>query len=195
MSKVTTLQQLRLQRCGPLVNNSPVQISILVELTKVKVILRPTIIRPVCPGVRPPYGPVTNFFFLLEFFLKQLRVCYFVTPSLTRGWVCNLLLLLSLVSAVPLRSDSRGTRDHILLSQFLRLSQPGGPCPRIYIPQEKSGSVISSATAYPFRRLLRLAGLWRRYSSLHTGWELTTCEICKHTAHILISVVFSKRVT
>jgi hypothetical protein len=35
-----------------------------------------------------------------------------------RGWVCSLQLLLALASAVILRSDSRGTCDHILLSQI-----------------------------------------------------------------------------
>jgi hypothetical protein len=47
--------------------------------------------------------------FLLEIFLRQLRVCYFVAPSLTRGRVCNLLLLLVLTTAVPLGCESRGT--------------------------------------------------------------------------------------
>jgi hypothetical protein len=42
----------------------------------------------------------------------------YVTSSLTRGWVCNLQLLLALASRVILRSDSRGTRNHILLSQI-----------------------------------------------------------------------------
>jgi hypothetical protein len=41
-----------------------------------------------------------------------------VTSSLTRGWVCGLQLLLVLASAVILRSESRGTHDHILLSQI-----------------------------------------------------------------------------
>jgi hypothetical protein len=36
-------------------------------------------------------GPVTNFFFLLEISFRQLRVCNFVAPSLTRGRVCELL--------------------------------------------------------------------------------------------------------
>jgi hypothetical protein len=49
--------------------------------------------------------PATNFFFLLEIFFRQLRVCCFVAPSLTRGWVCNLLSMLALASAVP--RDSR----------------------------------------------------------------------------------------
>jgi hypothetical protein len=40
-----------------------------------------------------------EFFFLLEIFFRQLRVCYFVAPSLTRRRICYLLLLLVLASA------------------------------------------------------------------------------------------------
>jgi hypothetical protein len=36
-------------------------------------------------------GPVTNFFSLFEISFRQLLVCYFAAPSLTRGRVCNLL--------------------------------------------------------------------------------------------------------
>jgi hypothetical protein len=45
----------------------------------------------------------------------------------------------------------------------LRLPQPGGPGPRIYIPQEQGGLDIPPGTGFPFRRLLRLAKLlqWR----------------------------------
>jgi hypothetical protein len=32
-----------------------------------------------------------QFFFLLEISFRQLRLCYFIVPSLTRGRVCNLL--------------------------------------------------------------------------------------------------------
>jgi hypothetical protein len=71
---------------------------------KVKVILRPTVSRPGL-GVRHPSETRDQFFFLLEIFFRQLRVCYFVALSLTRGRVCNLLLLLVLASAVP--QDSR----------------------------------------------------------------------------------------
>jgi hypothetical protein len=42
----------------------------------------------------------------------------YVTSSLTRGWICCLQLLLVFASAVILRSESRGTHDHILLSQI-----------------------------------------------------------------------------
>jgi hypothetical protein len=49
-----------------------------------------------------------------------------------------------------------------------RVSQPGGPGPRIYIPQ--GGPVIPPGTGFPFRRLLRLAGLrWRHSTPLPHG--------------------------
>jgi hypothetical protein len=44
-----------------------------------------------------------------------------------------------------------------------RFPQPGGPGPRIYISQEQGGPVITPSTGFPFRRLLRLAGLRWRY--------------------------------
>jgi hypothetical protein len=37
------------------------------------------------------FGTRDQFYFLLEIHFRQLRVCYFVAPSLTRGRVCNLL--------------------------------------------------------------------------------------------------------
>jgi hypothetical protein len=90
---------------------------------------------------------------------KHLRVCYFVAPSLTRGRVYNLLLLPGHSSAVPLGSESRGTQDHALLSQCLRLPQHVRPGPSIYIHQEQSGPAVPPSIGFPFRRLLQLAGL------------------------------------
>jgi hypothetical protein len=57
----------------------------------VEVNLRPTVSWPVCLVVRHPSGTRDQFFFLLEIFFRQLQVCYFVAPSLTRWRVCNLL--------------------------------------------------------------------------------------------------------
>jgi hypothetical protein len=107
------------------------------EELEVEVNLRLTVSRSVCPGVRRPYGTRDQFFFLLEIFFRQLTLYYFVTPSLTRGRICNLLvqLLLGLARAVTLGSKSRRTHGHILLFH-LRLPQPGGPGSRIYIPPE-----------------------------------------------------------
>jgi hypothetical protein len=105
--------------------------------------------------------PMTRFLFSV--WLSRVSWCG--APSLTRGWVCNLLaqLLLDLDRAVTLGPISHRTHDHILLSH-LRLPQPGGPGPRIYIPPEQGGPVIPPGTWFPFCRLLRLAGLRRRYS-------------------------------
>jgi hypothetical protein len=73
-------------------------------IPEVEVKLRPTVSRPVCHGVRHATGTSNQFFFLLEIFFRQLCAWYFVAPSLTRGWVCNLRvqLLLGLARAVTL---------------------------------------------------------------------------------------------
>jgi hypothetical protein len=48
-------------------------------------VARMTVSRTVRLGVSHASGTRDHFFF------RHLRVCYFVTPSLTRGRVCNLL--------------------------------------------------------------------------------------------------------
>jgi hypothetical protein len=53
--------------------------------------LRPTVSRPVCLGVGHPSGTREQYFFLFKILFRQLQVCYFVAPSLTRGRVCNIL--------------------------------------------------------------------------------------------------------
>jgi hypothetical protein len=83
-------------------------------LSEDEVNLRPTVSRPVCLGVGHPSGTRDQFSSLLEIFFRPLRV-YFVAPSLTRRRVCNLLLLMVLASAVPLESESRGTRPYFIV--------------------------------------------------------------------------------
>jgi hypothetical protein len=60
--------------------------------------------------------------------------------------------------------ESHRIHNHILPSH-LGLPQPGGPGPRIYIPQEQGSSVIPPGTGFPFCCLLRLAGVWWSYSN------------------------------
>jgi hypothetical protein len=67
----------------------------------------------------------------------QLNTCGhspYVTSSLRRGWVCHLQLLLVLASAVILRSESRRTHDHILLSQIRDSPTRRARSPYLYSP-------------------------------------------------------------
>jgi hypothetical protein len=71
--------------------------------------------------------------------------------SLTRERVCRLQLLLVLASAVILGSESRGTRDYILLSQIRDSPQLGGPSPRICLsPRNSVAQLYPQALGPPF---------------------------------------------
>jgi hypothetical protein len=163
---------------------------------EVKVKLRPTVSRTVRLGVRHPSGNRDQFFFLPEIFYRQLKVCYFVAPSLAKRRVCNSLLLLVLASAVPLGSGSRRTQDHILLSQFLKLPQPGGLGPHIYIPQKQGGPDIPPGTGFPFGRLLRLSGLrWRHSIPPQQGKRRTVLPTILMLCYNIYNVMIIKKKT
>jgi hypothetical protein len=129
------------------------------------------------------------------FSIRQLRISWCGTPSLTRGWVCNLLvqLLLGLARAFILWSKSRRTHDPILLFR-MRLPQPGGPGSRIYIPEEQGGPVIPPGTGFPFHRLLRLAGLRWRYSNLPPHRAGRTNRLVNCLIHLILPVALGPRV-
>jgi hypothetical protein len=115
---------------------------------EVEVNLWPTVSRPVCPGVRRPSGTCDQFFFLLEISFRQLRLCYFVAPSLTRGQVCNLLY--NCVWTLPEQSLLGRSPAELtaIFYSLLRLPQPGGPDSHIYIPQQQGDPVIAPGTGY-----------------------------------------------
>jgi hypothetical protein len=120
------------------------------KLQKVRVTLRPTVSR--VSGTRD------QFLILLEIFFRRLRVCYFVAPSLTRGRVCNLLLLLVLANAVP--PDSR---PYFTIPIFETPPTWRVRSPYLYPPGTKWPSYTPGHWV-PFRLLLRLTGLRWRYS-------------------------------
>jgi hypothetical protein len=126
-------------------------------------------------GVRRPSGTRDQFYFHLQIFFRQLRLCYFVVLSLTRGRVCNLLvqLLLGLARAV--------THGNILLSH-VRLPQPGGSGSRIYIPQEQGGPrTLGSLSVASYDS----QGLRWKYSNPPPHWLLV--NVHRGTSFIVFS--------
>jgi hypothetical protein len=95
--------------------------------------LRPTVSQPVHLGIKHPSGAHDQIFITV----RQLRVCWCRVLSLTRRRL-SFIIGVFLANLVILGSESRGTRDHILLSQIRDFSS---------------------------RRLLQLAGLRWRYST------------------------------
>jgi hypothetical protein len=95
-----------------------------------------------------PLRPTTRIF------MFQMNICGYspyVTFSLTmRGWVCRLQLLLVLASAVILRSDFRGTHDHILLSQIRDFANLEGQVPVFISPRNRVARLYSQALDFLF---------------------------------------------
>jgi hypothetical protein len=84
------------------------------SLLKLSLMLRPTVQSSSLTWKKAPiWGLRPDFYYsqtVADFLCGAL--------SLTRGPVCRLQLLLALASAVILGSESRGTHDHILLSEI-----------------------------------------------------------------------------
>jgi hypothetical protein len=82
---------------------------------EVEVTVRLTVSQSVSLGVGPHLGLMTRYTYITNW---QLRSCFCGAPSLTRGRVWLLYMLLTLARAVLLGSETLGTRDRIFLSQI-----------------------------------------------------------------------------
>jgi hypothetical protein len=153
------------------------------ENSKFEVMLRPIVSRPVLVSGNH-LGPMTEFL---------LYCSQTVTGLLMWGALSDerakLLLVLASKSRIRVPRDSRPYFT-VLHS---RLLQPGGPGPRIYFPQEHGCLVVPPGTGFPFRRLLRPAGLrWRYSTRVHTGFgtKFVQCELlvmwCGLSVHITL---------
>jgi general stress protein CsbA len=117
-------------------------------------------------------------------FIFQLNTCGYspyVTSSLTRVWVCRLQLVLVLAGAVILRSESRGTHDHILLSQIRDSLNPEGQVPVFISPRNKMAQLYPQV----------LASLFVATKTRWTRWWLTAvmiqCVVKRTYVHFLSS--------
>jgi hypothetical protein len=110
LSRTQSVWRITLMNPG-LISTTPLILSLSLSLS---LMLRPTVSRPVSLGIKHTSGAYDQIVVIVW----QLLVCWFRAPTLSRGRVCLLQLLLVHASAVIFGSESRRTRGHILLSQI-----------------------------------------------------------------------------
>jgi hypothetical protein len=104
---------------------------------RVRVALRLAVYRPSVRLGAEPLETRPDFF-------SQMNTCGhspYITSFLTRGWVCHIQLLRGFARAFILGSESRGTRDHILLSQIRDYSFVASPTRRTTVEVFDSASM------------------------------------------------------
>jgi hypothetical protein len=129
--------------------------------------LRPTVSRPVCLGVKPHLGPKTRFLWLWDSccFLDVGRPLWREDGSVVYN-CCWSSSTQSFSGPSPAGLMTIFYDPRFETPTTWRTRSPS------YIPQEKGGPVIPPGTGFPFLRLLRLAGLWWRCSNRPPHWPL-----------------------
>jgi hypothetical protein len=117
------------------VNTTTVRVIWFFGLKRGEIYLRPTVSWSNCLGIEVPSGVHDHNFV----FCWKLCVSWYSAPSLTRGWVCNLLvkMLLGFARAVTLVSNYRRAHDHISLSQVQDSHNLEGQIPVFISPRNK----------------------------------------------------------
>jgi hypothetical protein len=134
-----------------------------------------------------PLRPTTSIFFQLD----NCGYSPYVPLSLTGGCVRRLHLLLTLAIAAILGSESCGTHDHILLSQIRDTPQPGGPGPRIFIPQEQDGPVIPPGTGFPFLLTFSSSSSSFIITCSFVAGETTCSQSCSLATAVVLSPIYT----
>jgi hypothetical protein len=120
---------------------------------------------PVSLGVRHPSGTRDQFFFLLEIFFRQLRIYYYIAPSLETGRVCNLLYCFWALPEQSLLGRSPAEPTAIFYCLIWDSPNLEGQVPVFISPQEQGGPVIPRALGSLFVASYDSQGLRWRYST------------------------------
>jgi hypothetical protein len=126
--------------------------------------------------------PATNFSFTsMKIIFRQFQDCYYGVPSMMRGWVSNLQLLLWLANAVFLRSEFHGTHDQILVSHFSDLPNLGSQVTVFTSLRNRDVQLHSRALGSSFVASYDFqgygVGILTRLHTKQTPWPL----VCKRT--------------